>query len=45
MSGKYSKKRFDYGQLSLPEALKTSSKRATKKTAEANGSFIGNKII
>ena len=44
VSGKYSKKHLDYAKQSAIDALKTISKRAIQKTAEATGDFIGDKI-
>ena len=44
MSNKYSKKRVDSAKKSETDALKTASKRAIQKTAEAIGDLIGNKI-
>ena len=42
---KYSHKLFDQDkQESVTDALKSSSKRVVKKTAEATDDFIGNKI-
>ena len=42
-SGKYSQKPLDHAKQSATDALKTSSKRVIKKTAEATGDLIGNK--
>ena len=44
-SGKYSQKLLDYAEKSATDALKTFSKKAIQKTAEATGDLIGNKII
>ena len=38
------KKRLDHAKKSATDALKTSSKTVIKKTAEAAGDLIGNKI-
>ena len=43
-SSKYSQKLFDSTKKSVTVAIKTASKRAIQKTAEANGDLIGNKI-
>ena len=37
-------KLLDYAKKSATDALKTSSKRVTQKTAETTGDLIGNKI-
>ena len=44
LSGKYSQKRLDSAKKSEADALKTASKRAIQKTAEATGNLIGKKI-
>ena len=44
VSGKYGQKLCDHGEKSVPDALKTSSKRDIQKTAEATSDLIGNKI-
>ena len=51
MSGKYSpgilairQKLLDHAKQSATDALKTSSKRVIRKTAEATDDLIGNKI-
>ena len=44
LSSNYSWKLLDHAKLSATDALKTSSKRAIQKTAEATGNLIGNKI-
>ena len=44
LSNKYGQKRLDSAKKSTTDAIKTVSKRATQKTAEANGDLIGNKI-
>ena len=41
---KYGQKRFDSAKKSTTGAIKTASKRAIQKTAEATGDLIGNKI-
>ena len=40
----YGLKRLDRAKKSTAEAIKTASKRAIQKTAEATGDLIGNKI-
>ena len=45
MSNNYSQKLFNNAKKSTANAIKTVSKRAIQKTAEATGDFIGNKII
>ena len=45
MSNKYSQKIVDTAKKSATDAIKTASKRAIQKTAEANGDLIGNKIV
>ena len=44
MSGKYGKKLVGTAKESATDAIKTVSKRAIQKTAEATGDLIGNKI-
>ena len=44
LSNKYGKKLFDSAKKSTADAIKTASKRAIQKTAEATGDLIGNKI-
>ena len=44
MSDKYRQKLVDTAKKSTTDAIKTASKRAIQKTAEANGDLIGNKI-
>ena len=44
MSDKYSQKLVDTAKKSAADAIKTTSKRAIQKTAEATGNLIGNKI-
>ena len=44
MSNKYSQKLLDSAKISTTDAIKTASKRAIQKTAEATGALIGNKI-
>ena len=44
MSDKYSQKLVDTAKKSATDAIKTVSKRAIQKTAEATGDLIGNKI-
>ena len=44
MSNKYGKKLVDTAKKSATDAIKTSSKRAIRKTAEATGDLVGNKI-
>ena len=44
MRNKYSQKFFDSAKKSTTDAIKTVSKRAIQKTAEATGDLIGNKI-
>ena len=43
MSNKYGKKLVDTAKKSATDAVKTASKRAIQKTAEATGDLIGNK--
>ena len=44
MSNKYGKKLVDTARKSATDAIKTASKRAIQKTAEATGDLVGNKI-
>ena len=44
MSNKYGKKLVDTAKKSATDAIKTDSKRAIQKTAEATGDLVGNKI-
>ena len=44
LNSKYSQKPLDHTKQSATDALKTTSKRAIQKTAEAAGDLIGNKI-
>ena len=44
MGNKYGKKPVDTAKKSATDAIKTGSKRAIQKTAEATGDLIGNKI-
>ena len=44
LSSKYGRKLFDSAKNSTWDAIKTVSKRAIQKTAEATGHLIGNKI-
>ena len=44
MSNKYSQKLFDSAKKSTTDAIKTDSKRAIQKIAEATSSLSGNKI-
>ena len=44
LSNKYSQKLLDNAKKSTTNAIKTASKRAIQKTAEATGDLIGNKI-
>ena len=44
MSNKYGKKLVDTAKKSATDAIKTVSKRAIQKTAEATGDLVGNKI-
>ena len=44
LSNKYSQKLLDTAKKSTTDAIKTASKRAIQKTAEAAGDLIGNKI-
>ena len=44
MSNKYSQKLVDTAKKSPTDAIKTASKRAIQKTAEATGDLVGNEI-
>ena len=44
LSNKYGQKLLDNAKISTTDAIKTASKRAIQKTAEANADLIGNKI-
>ena len=44
LSNKYSQKFLDSAKKSTIDVIKTASKRAIQKTAEATGELIGNKI-
>ena len=44
LSKKYGQKLLDIANKSTTDALKTASKRAIQKTAEATGDMMGNKI-
>ena len=44
LSNKYGQKRLDSAKKSTTDVIKTISKRAIQKTAEATGDLIGNKI-
>ena len=44
LSNKYSQKLLDSAKKSTTDAIKTASKRAIQKTAEATGDLIGNGI-
>ena len=44
LSNKYGKKPIDSAKKSTTDTIKTASKRAIQKTAEATGDLIGNKI-
>ena len=44
LSCKYSEKVLDHAKLSAPDPLKTASEREIRKTAEATGDLIANKI-
>ena len=44
MSDKYSQKLTDTAKKSATDVMKTASKRAIQKTAEATGDLVGNKI-
>ena len=44
LTNKYGQKLLDTAKKSTTHAIKTASKRAIQKTAEATGDLIGNKI-
>ena len=44
LSNKYGQKRLDSAKRSTTDAIKTASKRAIQKIAEATGDLIGDKI-
>ena len=44
LNSKYSQQILDHAKQSATDALKTSSKRVIRKTAEATDDLIGNKI-
>ena len=44
LSNKYGQKLLDSAKKSTTDAIKTDSKKAVQKTAEATGYLIGNKI-
>ena len=44
LSNKYGQKLLDSAKISTTDAIKTASKRAIQKTAEATGHLIGSKI-
>ena len=44
LSNKYGQKRLDSPKKSTADAVKTASKKAIQKTAEATGDLFGNKI-
>ena len=44
LSNKYGQNLLDSPKTSTTDAIKTASKRAIQRTAEATGDFIGNKI-
>ena len=44
LSNKYGEKLLDSAKKSTTDAIKTASKRAIQKTAEATGDLIGNQI-
>ena len=45
IGNKYGKKLFDTAKKSTTDVIKTASKRAIQKTAEATGDLIGNKLL
>ena len=45
LSGKYNQQLLDHAKHSAADALKSSSKRLIKKTAETTGDLMGNKIL
>ena len=44
LSNRYGQKILDSAKISTADVIKTASKRAIQKTAEATGDLIGNKI-
>ena len=44
LSSKYSQKLIDHRKQYVKDTIKTVSKRAIQKTAEATGDLIGNKV-
>ena len=44
LSHRFGQKRFDNAKIFTTDAIKTASKRAIRKIAEATGDFISNKI-
>ena len=44
MSNKYGKKLVDTAKKYAADEIKTASKRAIQKSAEATGDFVGNKV-
>ena len=44
LSNKYGQQLFDSAKKSTADTIRTASKRAIQKTAEATGNLIGNKI-
>ena len=44
LSNKYSQKLIDAAKTSTTDVVKTASKKAIQKTAEATGDLIGNKV-
>ena len=45
LSNKYGQKYFDSAKKSTTDAIKTASKKAIQKTAEATRDVIGNKLL
>ena len=45
LSGKYNQQLLNHAKHSAADALKSSSKRLIKKTAETTGDLMGNKIL
>ena len=45
ISSKYNQKLLDHAKKSATDVIKTSSKRADQKTADATGDLVGNKIV
>ena len=45
LSNKYGQKPLDSAKKPTTDAIKTASKRAIQKPAEANGELIGNKSV